>query len=91
MLNTFSTLLCMCLCFKDPQQTYVHMRVCITVSAFIHTHVLAWHTDFLMSVALLLPVTVSKVSEALVLVKRDICTSKWKVSGSKMRREFAKK
>lgn len=37
------------------------------------------------------PLPVSKVGKALVLVERDIYTTKWKVSGSKMRREFAQK
>lgn len=58
-------------------------HTCLYYSQCIHSHAY-------ICLPLLL-VTVSKVGKALVLVERDIYTSKWKVSGSKKRREFAKK
>lgn len=67
-----------------------YTSVGVTVRAFTDMHVFARHTEFLMSLAFL-PGTVSKVGKALAPVERDICTSKWRVSGSKMWREFAKK
>lgn len=81
----------MCLrCKEATPNLCSYTRVGIIVRAFIDIHVFARHTEFLMSLALF-PGTVSKVGKALAPVEIDICTSKWKVSGSKMWREFAKK